>query len=117
MPKKCIICGNPHSNTMYKTCSTSCQKQHERNLKDKLKQKKQDDKVKQALKKAKQVENKRFSRKKLIEEADRLWSMSIRERDRGKPCITCGTPWTETANAGHFMSRRHLNTRWELSNG
>lgn len=67
---------------MYKTCSTICQKQHKRQLKDKLNQKKQDDKVKQALKKAKQIDNKRFSRKKLTEEADRLWSMSIRERDK-----------------------------------
>jgi hypothetical protein len=57
-------------------------------------------------------DKKRFSRTNLTTEADRVWSLYIRKRDAGNPCITCKTPWTETAQAGHFQSRRHLNTRW-----
>lgn len=29
----------------------------------------------------------------------------IRERDYGKPCISCATPWEPTFQAGHFRSR------------
>ncbi|HPG63727.1 MAG TPA: recombination protein NinG [Saccharofermentans sp.] len=65
----------------------------------------------------KKTKKKKLSRSRMIKEADRVWSLYIRERDRGLPCITCGTPWTESQQAGHFMSRRHLNTRWEMHNG
>lgn len=102
---------------MYKTCSTKCQKVHEKNLKDVLKKKKEDQKVKEALKKVKSLQKKAFSRASLTKEADRVWSLYIRERDRGNPCITCGVEWSESHQAGHFMSRRHLNTRWEVFNG
>lgn len=64
------------------------------------------------VRKEKAKETKRFSRSNLTTEADRVWSLFIRRRDLGKPCITCNTPWTDTAQAGHFASRRHLNTRW-----
>lgn len=64
----------------------------------------------------KKVKKPKFSRKLAISEADRVWSLFIRNRDRWLPCITCGTPWTDTAQAWHFMSRRHLNTRWEMLN-
>ena len=65
----------------------------------------------------KKPKKKKLSRSRMIKEADRVWSLYIRERDRGLPCITCGTSWTENQQAGHFMSRRHLNTRWEMHNG
>lgn len=29
----------------------------------------------------------------------------IRERDYGKPCISCKAPWEQTFQAGHFRSR------------
>ena len=107
--KTCIICWKPHTNSMSKTCWNWCERKHRANLnaisKEKVKIKKEKVKTKKAL-----------SRSALIKEADRLWSMAIRERDRGNPCITCGTEWTEQQQAWHFQSRRHLNTRWLLSN-
>ena len=72
--------------------------------------------VKAKEKRIKAVDKKRFSRTSLIKEADRVWSLFIRERDKGKPCITCRDPWTETAQAWHFLSRRYLNTRWLATN-
>jgi len=114
--KKCVICGDPHTNTMLKTCSPICQKQHERQLKDIAKRKKQDLKVKQAVKKAKEIDKKRFSRSKLIKEADRVFSIYIRQRDKGISCITCKAKWEENFQSGHFMSRRHLSTRWHFMN-
>lgn len=59
---------------------------------------------------------KQFSRSKLIKEADRVFSLYIRGRDTGKPCCTCGAPWTEQAQCGHFMSRRYTSTKWTESN-
>lgn len=112
MHKKCVICGNPHKNTMFKTCSQLCQKQHERNLKDIAKAKKQDAKVKEAVKKVRQLDKKRFSRSKLVAEADRVFSIYIRHRDKWIPCITCDAKWEENHQCGHFFSRRHYSTRW-----
>lgn len=45
--------------------------------------------------------------------ADKVFSEYVRQRDRGT-CISCGTqkPWKEM-QAGHFVSRRHLATRWD----
>ena len=47
-------------------------------------------------KKDREQDKKRFSRTKLIDEADRVASLYIRERDKGKPCITCEKPWKES---------------------
>lgn len=107
--KICTICWKENNNTMSKCCSPLCERKHRTNL-NKLK------KEKETVKKEKTLDKKRFSRSNLIKECDRVWSIYIRERDKWKPCITCGEKWTETMNAGHFQSRRHLNTRWEAQN-
>jgi hypothetical protein len=108
--KTCIICSKEHSNSMSKVCSPWCQRKHNANLnnakKEKVKLKKEKAKVKRLL-----------SPTALKKEADRVWSIYIRERDRWLPCITCWVEWNETHQAWHFMSRRHLNTRWEMYNG
>lgn len=107
--KKCIICWKEHQNTMSKTCSPKCERTHRANLK-----KANDEKVK--IKKEKVKTKKAFSRSALVKEADRVASLYVRERDRGKPCVTCGAKWEENHQNGHFMSRRHLNTRWFQKN-
>lgn len=103
--KTCIICWNSHVNSLAKTCSLRCQSKHERLLKIERKEK-------EKVKKEKIKTKKAFSRSKLIAECDRLASMYVRERDRGKPCITCGSAWKENYQNWHFQSRRHLNVRW-----
>lgn len=59
---------------------------------------------------------KQFSRSKLIKEADRVFSLYIRWRDSWKPCCTCGAKWTEDQQCGHFMSRKHMKTKWAERN-
>jgi len=61
----------------------------------------------------KQSKAKRMS--KLKKEADRVWSLKVRERD-GMACQVsrCGK---SPSFAHHIFSRRHLSTRWELDNG
>ena len=57
---------------------------------------------------------KKPNRKKLILEADKLWSSIIRARD-GK-CIYCGSKIH--LNAHHIFSKaRHGNLRWNTDNG
>lgn len=47
--------------------------------------------------------------------ADKYFSQFIRQRDKGKPCITCGT-YSDNMDAGHFMSRRFEATRYDEKN-
>ena len=60
-------------------------------------------------------------RTKLIEKADYEFSRYVRRTRMDKTgwckCFTCGKAyeWKKIHN-GHFMSRRHLNTRWDELN-
>lgn len=119
MPKsKCKYCSNyfvrdeenPIEALWVKFCSKKCRVSF-------IAQKNTEKKEKTKVKKEKVKTKRAFSRSKLTQEADRVWSIYIRERDRWEPCITCGKPCEDTHQAGHFMSRRHLNTRWEKQNG
>jgi len=57
----------------------------------------------------------------LKRKADKIFSIYIRKRDTdyrgwGK-CITCGKPvMFEDGDAGHFVSRKHLKTRYDPRN-
>jgi len=46
--------------------------------------------------------------------ADKNFAAFIRERDKNKPCITCGGGGVK--DAGHFMSRRFESTRYDEKN-
>lgn len=61
------------------------------------------------------------SRKNLIKKLDTIFSKYIRQRDADKEgycrCCTCGQSyhWTKI-QAGHFISRKHYATRWDVDN-
>ena len=63
---------------------------------------------------------KKVSRKSLVEKLDKVFSIYIRRRyainDIAK-CVTCGKEdhWSKL-QSGHFMSRKHLSTRWNEDN-
>jgi hypothetical protein len=63
---------------------------------------------------------KKVSRKSLVEKLDKVFSIYIRRRyainDIAK-CVTCGKEdnW-KSLQCGHFMSRKHLSTRWNEDN-
>lgn len=84
--------------------------------KEKAKLKKTKEVTKIKVQKEKTLQKKRFSRSKLIAEADRVASLYVRERDKWKPCVTCWNEWTEFFQNWHFASRRHLSTRWHEKN-
>jgi hypothetical protein len=56
----------------------------------------------------------KHSAKKVRSEADRLWSLLIRQKNGGR-CVLCGTD--SGIQAAHIISRRYHATRWDLSNG
>lgn len=59
-------------------------------------------------------------RQKKIKKVDDVFSLFIRHRDSKDGygyCCTCGMIITiKKAQCGHFMSRRHLSTRWDEKN-
>jgi hypothetical protein len=60
------------------------------------------------------------SRKSLIKEADRVFSLYVRNRGARwgyNHCYTCGAYLPiEELQAGHFIKRRYQNTRWHPLN-
>ena len=63
---------------------------------------------------------KKLTRSKLIKKLDNVFSQYIRRKDAIdgiSKCISCGVKrnWKEL-QCGHFMSRSHYSTRWEILN-
>jgi hypothetical protein len=63
---------------------------------------------------------KKPTRKSLVTKLDTVFSQYIRRKDAVNDiaiCVTCGKKdhWSKLQN-GHFMSRRHYNTRWDEDN-
>lgn len=69
----------------------------------------------------KKVIKKTNSQSKLKDRLDKVFSVYIRTRSIDKRgytnCFTCGKPahWKDL-HCGHYISRRHLSTRWEEKN-
>ena len=63
----------------------------------------------------------KLTRKSAIKKLDRIFSLYIRQRDADKrgvcTCCTCGNKLPiKQIHCGHFMSRRHMATRWDEDN-
>ena len=63
---------------------------------------------------------KKSTRKRLIDKLDKIFSQYIRLREsknHNSECFTCGKVdhWKKLQN-GHFMSMKHLSTRWDETN-
>ena len=60
------------------------------------------------------------SRKALVKELDRVFSLMVRYSNSKNgycQCITCGRKYPiKQIQCGHFMSRKNYSTRWELEN-
>lgn len=65
--------------------------------------------------------SKKPTRSKLVKKLDTVFSQYVRlsnSNSRGFcKCITCGREYHwKKIQAGHFMSRKHMSTRWQLNN-
>lgn len=110
--KPCKTCNKKPRHPNRTECLACIQKKEREKARERARKKKE----KATIGKFRKVQKKRFSRQNLIKEADRVFSLYIRERDRGKPCVTCSATWQENFQCWHFLSRRHLNTRWTEKN-
>lgn len=110
--KTCKSCSKQPRMTWRRDCLVCINKKQ----KELAREKKLKEVTKVKARKEKVLDKKRFSRSKLVAEADRVFSLYIRERDKWNSCITSGKPWREDFQCGHFASRRHLSTRWHEKN-
>lgn len=64
------------------------------------------------------AKKKKVSRKALVSKLDKVFSLYIRRRYGDIAiCVTCGAMANyKYMQAGHFMSRRHMSTRWNSEN-
>ncbi len=97
--RKCKICGDSYLplNTLQKTCLTPLYALEHHRASEKKKRRKELRQAKQKLK----------SRSQWLKEAQTVFNRYIRNRDRGKPCISCGERLGETPNTwdcGHYRS-------------
>ena len=97
-PKKCKVCNQEFEPKKYATCKTKC----EQCIKEK-------DKAKRFKYLKKQFEKPLKPPKQKKQEIDKKWikiSKKVKERDAGKPCISCGkTMQPHEIQAGHFIAR------------
>lgn len=98
--KRCKECNElftPKYSSLQKACSPKCAYAYSKNKDKKIKE----DNDKSLLK----LENERKERNglsSLIKSTVNACHEYIRFRDKGKPCISCDTPWHKDFHAGHF---------------
>ena len=98
--KRCKSCKElftPTYSTVQMVCSTKCAYKYSKRLKEETKEK--NDKALNVLEKEK-LERKTLTS--LKNSLKQICHEYIRLRDKGKPCISCGTAWHPDFQAGHF---------------
>lgn len=107
-PKKCKICNEKFtpSKPLQMVCSFQCSIEYSRRQKDKA-WKSRKKKIKEDL----------LTVQDLMKIAQQVFNKFIRERDKGKPCISCGNEINGATNASHYYSAGgHFNVRFDEDN-
>ena len=109
--KKCIICKEsfvPIYTSLQKTCSVKCAIEA-----SKIKESKK-------ISSLNEMRNEKFSIEKLnavLDQTKLIVHDYIRERDKGKPCISCGSQWKNDFQACHRFNVKQFNgIRFDLMN-
>lgn len=109
-PRKCVNCKErfkPQQNTQI-CCSPWCAVEYVRNKKTK---------EKQELEKAFEERKEKKGIKGALEVTKTVVHAYVRERDKGKNCISCGTPWNNFFQAGHYYPAGSFETlKFNLDN-
>jgi len=102
--KKCRICKAKFEpfNSLQQVCSTACALQKaQKDL-----QKDAERKVKEQRRWIREQKAKVKSRGEHLKEAQQAFNAYIRERDRHRPCISCGTYTAGQYHAGHYRTTK-----------
>lgn len=102
--KKCRVCKAKFEpfNSLQQVCSTSCALQKAQ----KDFQKDAERKAKEQRKWVREQKAKVKSRGEHLKEAQQAFNAYIRERDRHRPCISCGTYTAGQYHAGHYRTTK-----------
>lgn len=109
-PRKCVNCKErfkPQQNTQI-CCSPWCAVEYVRNKKTK---------EKKELEKAFEAEKEKKGIRGALEVTKKVVHSYVRERDKGKPCVSCGAPWNTDFQAGHHYKAETFTTlKFNLAN-
>ncbi len=109
--KKCSVCGDsftPQRTSLQKVCGYKCAITYGK-VKEARKQ--------QGLAKMRNEKVNKDSLSKQIEYTKTKVHQYIRERDKGKPCISCKRNWDSSFQAGHrYSGNQHNGIRFDLDN-
>lgn len=85
--KTCKVCKNEFEqrSTLQAVCSPRCFNEHKQN------------------KEAARIKPREAAKSAAKELAQMAFNAYIRARDKGRPCISCGAPWTDEHQAGHYV--------------
>lgn len=111
-PKKCKNClelFTPYRSLQI-VCSVKCSLEYGSKLKEKKEQKDWKERKKVLKKELLTVQD-------YLKIAQQVFNKYIRERDKGKPCIACGSNNMKKVNASHYFSAGgHFNVRFDENN-
>ena len=109
--KKCAVCAEsfiPQRTSLQKVCSYQCAITYAKVL---------EAKKKQGLDKLRNEKENKDSLSRQIAYTEKKVHEYIRERDKGKPCISCGKGWSSNFQAGHrYDKKQHNGVRFDLDN-
>ena len=109
--KTCKVCKSkfkPTYSTVQMVCSPKCAIEYSKQRKEKNKS---------SLSKAEKQRKEQSDLKKAMKTTELAVHKFVRERDKGKPCVSCGTQWREDFQACHLFSRKQYSgLRFNLDN-
>lgn len=109
--RKCKVCGCvfEKQRPLQFVCSPACGIEYQREQKRKVAVKSEREAKRKERAKTAALRHKLETIPELTKKAQAAFNRYIRLRDRGKPCISCGTPWKENFQACHYVPAGRSN--------
>ena len=105
-PKSCRICEKEFSpfTSMQKACSVKCAMEYAKRDREKVSKRERRTAEREKRQKRKHDKDRIKTRSEWLREAQTAFNAYIRERDSGKPCISCGRYHNGQYHAGHYRT-------------
>ncbi len=109
--RKCKVCGTvfEKQRPLQFVCSPACGIEYQREQKRKAVIKSEREAKRKERAKTAALRHRLETIPELTKKAQAAFNRYIRLRDRGKPCISCGTPWKENFQACHYVPAGRSN--------
>ena len=105
-PKSCRICEKEFSpfTSLQKACSVKCAMEYAKRDREKVSKRGRRTAEREKRQKRKHDKDRIKTRSEWLREAQTAFNAYIRERDSGKPCISCGRYHSGQYHAGHYRT-------------